>query len=125
MTVDTQLSALFGGLDTRPGFNERLLDRLQEEIALEARRTQEALRLEQLRHRVARQELHPWKQALGRWITLETAGIAALVALTVTTLCPADQLKQAAPLILTGVGLLIASAPVLGPLLLRNRAKAL
>ena len=52
--IDSKLSALFRGVDTRPGFNERLLDRLRQEVAAEARRTEEARRREQLRHRVAK-----------------------------------------------------------------------
>lgn len=117
MNVDQRLSAVFSGLDARPGFNERLLDRLQVEIAAEAQRADEARRQEQLRHRIARQQLHPWKQALGRWVTLETVGMAALAAIAVTTAWSTDQIREATPLILTGVGLLLACAPVIAPVL--------
>jgi hypothetical protein len=117
VNVDERLSAVFSGLDARPGFNERLLDRLQVEIAAEAQRADEARRQEQLRHRAARQQLRPWKQALERWVTLETVGIGVLAVLTVTTVWSVDQIRQTAPLILTGVGLLLACVPVLAPVL--------
>jgi hypothetical protein len=117
VNVDQRLSAVFSGLDARPGFNERLLDRLQVEIAAEVQRADEARRREQLRYRAAQQQLHPWKEALGRWVTLETVGIAVLAAIAFTTAWSSDQIREAAPLILTGVGLLLASAPVLAPVL--------
>jgi hypothetical protein len=117
VNVDERLSAIFSGLDARPGFNARLLDRLQVEIAAEAQRAEEARRQEQLRYRVARQQLRPWKQVLGRWVTLETVGIAVLAAIIVTTAWSTDQIREAAPLILTGVGLLLACTPVIAPLL--------
>ena len=54
---------------------------------------------------------------MGRWVTLETVGIGVLAVLTVTTVWSADQIRQTAPLILTGIGLLLACAPVLAPVL--------
>jgi hypothetical protein len=115
--IDAKLSALFSGLDTRPGFNERLLDRLQQEIAAEARRTEEARRLEQLRHRVARNEVHSWAQALGQWVTLETVGIAALAALIVSSAWSTDQIRTAVPVVFTVLGLALACAPAIAPML--------
>jgi hypothetical protein len=120
VNVDRHLAAVFGGLDARPGFNERLLNRLQVEIAAEAQWADEARRQEQLRHRIARQQLHPWKQGLGRWVTLEAVGIAVLAVMTATSIWSVDQMRQAAPLILTGVGLLLACAPVIAPVLRRR-----
>jgi len=119
--IDSKLSALFRGLDTRPGFNERLLDRLQREVAAEARRTEEARRLEQLRYRVARNEVRPWAQVLSQWVTLETVGIAALAAIIVSSAWSTDQIREAIPVVFTVLGLALACAPVIAPIL-RKRA---
>jgi len=115
--IDSKLSALFRGLDTRPGFNERFLHRLQREVAAEARRTEEARRLEQLRHRVARNEVRPWAQALTQWVTLETVGIAALAAIIVSSAWSTDQIREAIPVVFTVLGLALACAPVVVPIL--------
>ena len=115
--IDSKLSALFRGLDTRPGFNERVLDRLQQEVAAEARRTEEARRLEQIRHRVARNEVRPWAQALTQWVTLETVGIAALAAIIVSQAWSTDQIREAVPVVFTVLGLALACAPVVVPIL--------
>jgi hypothetical protein len=115
--IDQDLSALFRGLDTRPQFNARLLDRLNEEIAQEALRTEQARRSEQLRHRIAQRELHPWKQALGRWVTLETVGIGALAVLLVTSAWSAEQIRAALPIVVTALGVALAVAPVLEPMI--------
>jgi hypothetical protein len=115
--IDSKLSALFRGVDTRPGFNERLLDRLRQEVAAEARRTEEARRLEQLRHRVARNEVRPWAQTLRQWVTLETVGIAALAAIIVSSAWPTDQIREAIPVVFTVLGLALACAPVIAPVL--------
>jgi hypothetical protein len=109
--IDAQLATLFNGLDTRPGFNERLLGRLQQEIAAEARRTEEARRLEQLRHGVARSEVRPWAQAVRQWVTLETVGIAALAAIIVSSAFSTDQIREAIPVVFTVLGLALAWAP--------------
>ena len=122
MNVDEQLSALFSGLDARPGFNERLLERLHQEIVLEAQRAEEARRQEQLRHRVAQQELRPWRQTLGNWVTLETVGIAVLAGITVTSAWSADQIRQAIPYVFTAIGIALAAAPVIAPKLRAARA---
>jgi len=119
--IDSKLSALFRGLDTRPGFNERVLDRLQQEVAAEARRTEEARRLEQLRYRVARNEVRPWAQVLSQWVTLETVGIAALAAIIVSSAWSTDQIREAIPVVFTVLGLALACAPVIAPIL-RKRA---
>jgi len=115
--IDAKLLALFSGLDTRPGFNERLLDRLQQEVAAEALRAEEARRLEQLRHRVARNDVRPWAQALRQWVTLETVGIAALAAIIVSSAWSTDQILEAIPVVFTVLGLALACAPVIGPVL--------
>jgi len=115
--IDSKLSALFRGVDTRPGFNERLLDRLQQEVAAEAHRTEEARRLEQLRYRVARDEVRPWAQALRQWVTLETVGIAALAAIIVGSAWSTDQIREAIPVVFTVLGLALACAPVIAPIL--------
>ena len=115
--IDAKLSAQFSGLDTRPGFNERLLDRLRQEIAAEARRTEEARRLEQLRYRVARAEVRTWEQALKRWVTLETVGIAALAAIIVGSAWSFDQIRSAVPVVFTVLGLVLACAPAVVPAL--------
>jgi hypothetical protein len=115
--IDSKLSALFRGVDTRPGFNERLLDRLQQEVAAEAHRTEEARRLEQLRYRVARNEVRPWAQALRQWVTLETVGIAALAAIIVGSAWSTDQIREAIPVVFTVLGLALACAPAIAPIL--------
>ena len=115
--IDSKLSALFRGLDTRPGFNERLLNRLQQEVAAEAHRTEEARRLEQLRYRVARNEVRPWAQALRQWVTLETVGIAALATIIVGSAWSTDQIREAIPVVFTVLGLALACAPVIAPIL--------
>ena len=115
--IDSKLSALFRGVDTRPGFNERLLDRLQQEVAAEAHRTEEARRLEQLRYRVARNEVRPWAQALRQWVTLETVGIAALATIIVGSAWSTDQIREAIPVVFTVLGLALACAPVIVPIL--------
>ena len=115
--IDSKLSALFRGLDTRPGFNERFLHRLQREVAAEARRTEEARRLEQIRHRVARNEVRPWAQALTQWVTLETVGIAALAAIIVSSAWSTDQIREAVPVVFTVLGLALACAPAIVPIL--------
>jgi len=115
--VDSKLSALFRGVDTRPGFNERLLDRLQQEVAAEAHRTEEARRLEQLRYRVARNEVRPWAQALRQWVTLETVGIAALATIIVGSAWSTDQIREAIPVVFTVLGLALACAPLIAPIL--------
>jgi len=115
--IDSKLSALFRGLDTRPGFNERVLDRLQQEVAAEARRTEEARRLEQLRYRVARNEVRSWAQVLSQWVTLETVGIAALAAIIVSSAWSTDQIREAVPVVFTVLGLALACAPVVVPIL--------
>jgi hypothetical protein len=115
--IDSKLSALFRGVDTRPGFNERLLDRLQQEVAAEAHRTEEARRLEQLRYRVARNEVRPWAQALRQWVTLETVGIAALATIIVGSAWSTDQIREAIPVVFTVLGLALACAPVIAPIL--------
>jgi uncharacterized membrane protein YcjF (UPF0283 family) len=108
-------------LDARAGFNERLLDRLQAEIAADAQRAEEARRQEQLRHRIAQQELRPWKQAVGRWVTLEAVGIAVLAAVTVTSAWSTDQITAALPVAFTALGVLLAVAPVLVPMIRARR----
>jgi len=115
--IDSKLSALFRGLDTRPGFNERLLNRLQQEVAAEAHRTEEARRLEQLRYRVARNEVRPWAQALRQWVTLETVGIAALATIIVGSAWSTDQIREAIPVVFTVLGLALACAPLIAPIL--------
>ena len=120
MNVDERLSALFSGLDSRPGFNERLLARLHQEVVQDTQRADEARRQEQIRHRVARQTLSPWKEELGRWVNLETVGIAVLAGLMGTSIWSADQIREYLPQVATALGLLIAAIPVVGPMI-RNR----
>ena len=121
MNVDERLLAIFGGMDARAGFNERLLDRLQAEIAAEAQRADEARRQEQLRHRIAQQELRPWKQALSRWVTLEAVGIAVLAGVIVTSAWSTDQIAAALPVAFTALGVLLAAAPVFVPFIRSRR----
>ena len=117
--MDQRLSALFSGLDTRPEFNARLLDRLHLEVTRDAEeRAQQARQLEQLRYGVAKQELrswHRWTQAISRFVTLETVGIGVLAASVITSAWSAEQLRQFVPVLVTAVGVLLALAPVIAP----------
>jgi hypothetical protein len=121
VNVDERLSALFSGLDARPGFNERLLARLHQEVVQDAQRADEARRQEQLRHRVARQTLSPWQEELGPWVNLETAGIVVLAGLTATSIWSADQIREYLPQVATALGLLLATVPLLGPMIRSQR----
>ena len=115
---DAQLSALFSGLDTRPEFNAQLLERLQQELAQDAQRAQDARRLEQLRHRVAHEEMRgAWRQLVGRFVNLETGGIAVLAVAAISSMWSADQIRQFMPVVLFAVGLLLAFAPLLAPVI--------
>jgi hypothetical protein len=107
VNIDERLSALFSALDARPGFNERLLARLHREVVQDAQR-------------VARQTLSPWKEELGRWVNLETVGIAVLAGLTTTSIWSTEQIREYLPQIATAVGVLLAATPMLGPMI-RNR----
>ena len=114
--VERRLSALFGGLDTRPEFNARLLDRLQQEVTRESERAEQARQLEQLRHGVAKQELRSWRhraQALARFVTLETVGIGVLAVTVATSAWSVEQIRQFAPALITVVGVLLALAPAI------------
>jgi hypothetical protein len=114
--LDQRLSAIFGVLDARPGFNARLLDRLQREVTEEAERAERARQVEQLRHGVAKQELRSWRrraQALGQFVTLETAGIGVLAGAVLTSAWSSEQIRQLAPALITVVGVLLALAPAI------------
>jgi len=119
VNLDERLSALFSGLDARPGFNERLLARLHLEVTQDAQRADAARRQEQIRH-LAQKSLSPWKEELRRWVNLETVGIAVLVSLTTTSIWSTDQIREYLPQVATAVGILLAAAPVLIPAI-RNR----
>jgi uncharacterized membrane protein YcjF (UPF0283 family) len=123
--MDQRLSALFSGLDTRPEFNARLLDRLHLEVTRDAEeRAQQARQLEQLRYGVAKQELLSWRRwtrAVSRFVTLETVGIGVLAASVITSAWSAEQLRQFVPVLVTAVGVLLALAPVITPAVLKRR----
>jgi hypothetical protein len=116
--LEQRLSAIFTGLDTRPQFNARLLDRLHREVLLETQRAQQARRLEQLRYGAARQELASWRRwmdSITTIVSLDSVGIAILAAGVVTSAGSAEQVRQYGPLLLTAVGVLLALAPVIAP----------
>lgn len=115
--LDARLAAVFSGIDTRPGFDARLFERLQMEVTQDAQeRARQARQLEQLRHGAAQQKLLSWRrwtQAASRVVTLETIGVGVLAVSVITSVWSADQIRQFAPILVTVVGVLLALAPVI------------
>jgi uncharacterized membrane protein YcjF (UPF0283 family) len=123
--LDQRLTVIFRNIDARPGFDERLLARLQSEASADTEeRARQARQMEQLRYGVARQELrswHRWTQAVSRVVTLETIGIGALAISIIASTWSLDQIRQVAPVVITALGILVGLSPVVSPLVLRRK----
>jgi hypothetical protein len=119
--LDKHLEALFGGLDTSAGFDARLMARLRAESqtdAIEAARR--ARQQERTRYQRAVLELQSSRRSMLRLLTLDTLGIALLLAVAVVTAGPRlsrdvmDISHQYGPYIAMLLGVLIAAVPLAG-----------
>jgi hypothetical protein len=114
-TLEQRLSAAFGSLDVGPDFDSRLMNRLRTEACNDAAAAARLAReREEMRYGAARRHLHSWRrwsQVISRVMTLERAGIAALVIGVVATTWSPAELRENAPLIITVLGVLAALAP--------------
>lgn len=118
--LDKHLQALYGGLDTRPDFEVRLMARLRVESQREA--TERAVRAQQERARYRRAvlELQSWRQRTLRLLTLDTLGVSLLLIVAIITawphLSPAvmDIARQYGPYIALFLAILIAAVPLWG-----------
>ena len=118
--LDKHLQALFGGLDTGEDFDARLMARLRAESHTDA--TARAMRAQQedARYRRAVLELQSWRRSMLRLLTLDTLGIALLLAVVVVTAGPRvsrdalDISHQYGRYIATVLGILIAAVPLVG-----------
>jgi hypothetical protein len=119
--LDKHLRALFGGLDTAPDFDARLMARLragsQTEVAL---RTMQVLQQERARCRTALLELHSWRRSMLRVLTLDTLGIALLLLVAAIAAWPRfspgviDFLRQYGLYVFMLLSILIAAVPLVG-----------
>jgi hypothetical protein len=118
--LDRHLQALFGGLDTRAGFDARLMARLRAESQTAA--SERALRTreqERARYRRAVLELQGWCRSMLRMLTLDALGIALLLVAAIVTIWPhvsqdvRDISRQYAPYIAMSLGILIGAVPLL------------
>ena len=119
--LDRHLLALFGGLDTGPGFDARLMARLRAESQTDAtERAMRARQQERARYRRAVLELQSWRRAMLRLLTLDTLGIALLLVVAVGAAGPhlsrdvLDTSRHYSPYIVMLLGILIAAVPLLG-----------
>jgi hypothetical protein len=118
--LDEQLRVLFGGLDTGPDFDVRLLARLRAESQADTTRAVRARQQECARHRRAVLELQGWHRTLLRALTLDTLGIALLLVVGIVAAWPhmsrgvMDLSRQYGPYIVTLLAILIAAVPLLG-----------
>ena len=118
--LDEHLHALFDGLDTRTDFDARLMSRLLAESQTDATQRRRALQQERARYRRAVLELRSGRRSMLRLLTLDTLGIALLLAVAVITAWPhfnrdiLDITRQYGSYIVTSIGILIAVVPLLG-----------
>jgi hypothetical protein len=118
--LDKHLEALYGGLDTRPDFELRLMARLRVESQREA--TQRTMRVQQERARYRRAvlELQSWRQRTLRLLTLDTVGVALLLLVALATVWPhlspavLDTARQYGPYVALLLAILIAAVPLWG-----------
>jgi uncharacterized membrane protein YqjE len=118
--LDKHLQALYGGLDTRPDFEIRLMARLRVESQRET--TERAVRAQQehARYRRAVLELQSWRQRTLRLLTLDTLGVALLLLVAILTAWPhvspavMDTARQYGPYIALSLAILIAAVPLWG-----------
>jgi len=127
-SLDARLRALYEGLDTSPGFDERVIARVAAEFdAAAAARVERALAEETKRYELAR-DRQSWSARIRRVMTLDVLGAAVLGGFAVHAIWT-PLAAQAAPLIAahatqaaTALGLLLMLAP-LPVLLLRQRIR--
>ena len=117
--LDRHLLALFGGLDTGPGFDARLMARLRAESQTEA--TEGAMRArqqERARYRRAVLQLQSWRRSMLRLLTLDTLGIAFLLVVAIVAAGPRlsrevlDISRQYGPYVALLLAILIATVPL-------------
>jgi hypothetical protein len=118
-TLDQHLQAIFGDLDTGGGFDARLTARLRVESQLDAtERARRARQNEWARYQGAVSELQRERRLMLRLLTLDTLGIAALLAIAVGAAWPlfgGDVMgisRQYGPYILMVLSILIAGVPL-------------
>ncbi|HEY0341991.1 MAG TPA: hypothetical protein VGC34_14390 [Steroidobacteraceae bacterium] len=106
-------------MDTSAGFETRVMSQLQlYSEAAAAEQFERARLFEATRYRLARRQLS-WGARVQRFVTLDTVGMAVLALLgaqAVWTGLPPPimaALRQYAPQILTGVGMLLGTVPVI------------
>jgi len=118
--LDKHLHALFGGLDTRADFEARLMARLRAESQTDAAARATRARQERARYRRAVSELQGWRRSMLRLLTLDTLGIALLLAVAVVTARPhfswnvTDIWRQYGLYIAGLLSVLIGAVPLLG-----------
>jgi len=118
--LDEHLHALFGGLDTGADFEARLMARLRAESQTDAAERATRARQERARYRGAVSELQGWRRSMLRLLTLDTLGIALLLAVAVVTARPhfswsvTDIWRQYGLYIATLLSILIGAVPLLG-----------
>ena len=127
--LDKRLEALFGGLDTAPDFDARLMARVRAESHTDAAELAiRARQQERLRYRKAQLELKSWRRSMLRLLTLDTLGIAVLLVVAIVTAWPhlnrdvPDISRQYGPYIATLLGVLIAAVPPVGMWAERTRS---
>jgi len=125
--VDKHLEALFGGLDTAADFDTRLMARLRVESQTDAAERAIRAQQERLRYRRAQLELQSWRRSMLRLLTLDTLGIAVLLAVAIVTAWPhldrdvLDSSRLYGPYIATLLGVVVATVPLVGTWVERTR----
>jgi hypothetical protein len=119
--LDRHLQALFGGLDTGPDFDARLMARLRAESQTDAiERATRAQQQERARYRRAVSELQNWRRSMLGLLTLDTLGIAFLLVFGVVAAWPhlnrdvLDISLHYGPYITMLLGILLAAVPIVG-----------
>ena len=125
--LDKHLEALFGGLDTAADFDTRLMARLQAASQTDAAERAIRVQQERLRYRKAQLGLRSWHRSMLRLLTLDTLGIAVLLAVAIVTAWPhldrdvLDSSRQYGPYIATLLGVVVATVPLVGTWVERTR----
>lgn len=129
LELDQRLQALFGGLDTGPDFDTRLMARLRAESQTDVvERVTRARQQEQERHERALSDLQSWRRSMLRLLTLDTLGIGTLLVVAVVMAWPhlnpqiLEGLLQYGPHIATSLGVLLAAVPLVGMWVERYRS---
>ena len=119
--LDKHLQALFGSLDTGPGFEARLIAHLRVESQADAAgRAIRAQHQERERHRKELLQLKGWRRSTVRLLTLDTLGISSLLVVAVAMAWPhlsgdvVEILRRYGPYVATLLAVLIAAVPLVG-----------